>query len=738
MASKDSVMLRWSTAALIMSGYLALSAVPHIGPAVLVPPLIFIACARGAEYLHKTVPAYAVITRAVTVAYLCFLPLTIISLDILPAVTLLVCFIQVYTLLHQKQARNYYHLHLMSLFLLLAACVQTPDPAIGLIMVVFLVSAVWASLALRLAAEADRAGSATDPEIVGLDNLDQQAIHGKGDLGRVKIPLLAVALSLLAVLSTAFLFMLTPRIEAGMFGRGQQVVETTGLSDAVDLSSGSTIIEDTTPVMMIRFPDVPGGQASDESWLYWRVTTLSKYENNSWQRLRTGLHEPGIAHTERSGNGVSNENAELMRSPRDGKELVRQLIYMDTIPENGIPVMHLAQRVRITEQAKGKRLRWGRDSDYTVVLDKTGAVRRLNYEAWSEPGFPSAEALRTAPDYVPESDSARAANLLRHGLSADSVALASQITLGAENTYDKAIAIQSYLSGPDFLYSLNIPDMGTGSVIDVFINTTKLGHCQLFATAMSLMLRSQGVPSRVVSGYRGGEWQDSDKAYTIRANMAHLWVEVWFPDYGWVIFDPSPQPDYSTPSTIEQFSLLVSHMVLRSKMFWFQEVVGFDKTTQIERVRESSLAFIRGFSSEPESPDAPLDSPVEGGGNPLPILLLLCLTMLGGLWLGYRNRSGRPVNEFVLSRDQVQVVKLYLAFRRRLNKYGIDCRGKTAEELRDVLAAEQWGAPDAAMRLIACYNTVRFGGAPLQPGQLTSLKAALKELRPLDAGSAVS
>ncbi len=730
MDSKDAPMLRWSTAALVMSGYWALSAVPHIGPIVLLPPFFAVVCTRGAEYLHATYPAYGVASRALTVAYLCFLPLTVISLGVLPAVTLLVCFIQIYTLLHRKEARNYYHLHLMALFLLLAACVQTPDPVIALVMLSFLVSGVWASLSLCYSAEETRADSAVAAEIVGLDNLSHQACHGKTEIGRGNMMMTAAVLSVVMVGSTVLFFLLTPRIEAGLLGRSQQVVESVGLSESVDLSSGSTIAKDTTPVMMIRFPDEPGGQVFNSDWLYWRVATLGRYVGNSWQRQKGGLYDPGIA--PEPSNFSKRSPVEVQRTSRPKKKMVHQVIYLDDISEKSIPAMHLVQRIRIAEQTRGKRLRWGDDRDFSVVLDKTEDVRQLNYEVWSEPGSPSAEALRAAPDFEYDPEDRLSTVFLRNGLSEESIALVSQLVSDSENAYDKAMIIQSYLSGSEFLYTLSIPDMGSGSVIDSFINRTKRGHCELFATAMALMLRTQGVPTRVVRGYRGGEWREADATYTIRANMAHLWVEVWFPGQGWVIFDPSPRSNDASRTTLEMVSLFLSRAALKTKMFWFQEVLGFDRGAQIKRLRDFSFGLVRdivGAKKEGAESGGGHRTPARGGSGFFSFLLILGL--LGMVfWRLLRRSKGALTTEFTLNRDQVQVIRLYLALRRRLEKHGVDCKGKTAEEVRDTLTEGRWGAPDAAMDVLACYNTVRFGGVPLRSEQLVRLKRGLKELRP--------
>jgi len=739
--SKNLPMLRWSTAALVLSGYFALASVPHLGPLVLLLPLIAIALSSVGERLHTTYPIYGVITRALTIAYLCFLPLSVLTLSILNAVMLLVAFIQIYTLLHRKGPRNYYHLHLMSLFILLAACVQSPEPVIGLAMLGFLISAVWASLSLRLAAEEYRARDVMAPEMVGLDNLETQSIHGGIRFARGNMPLLSASLSAIMLAMTIVFFMFTPRIEAGIFGRNQDAMEMTGIPEEVDISGGAVIEQDTTPVMHVRFPDEPNGQVASPDLLYWRIATLGRYIENTWQRQRGTLFDPGIAHI---GYEVRNPDEHLLseglvsRTRREDRPLVRQEIYLDVIPPSGIPVLHLVQSVRITEQVRRKRVRWSRDGDLSVSLDRTSGVHHLNYEAHSEPGGPTAEELRAAPPFTYEEGDIQAASFLAHNLSEQSVALARQLTERAENAYDKAMEIIDHLNSPNYRYSLVIPDMGNVAVIDKFINETRMGHCELFGTALALMLRSQGVPTRVVSGYRGGDWSAADQAYIVRANMAHLWVEAWFPGVGWAIMDPSPQIDTLSTSRRDQFALFLSGMALRARMFWFQDVVGFDGASQVARLRDVSLGLVRDFLNREDEDSELLAASASASRRSwfdvltgLPMLFMTLAIFWAFVWWRRRPVDGA----FPLNRDQIKVVGLYMKLRRYLKRHGVDCRGKTAEELRAALEGERWGAPAAAIDLLECYNRVRFGGGPLRPGQLAELRRGLKKIRPREGVS---
>ncbi|MFC7325355.1 DUF3488 and DUF4129 domain-containing transglutaminase family protein [Halorubrum rutilum] len=108
---------------------------------------------------------------------------------------------------------------------------------------------------------------------------------------------------------------------------------------------------------------------------------------------------------------------------------------------------------------------------------------------------------------------------------------------GAENPYDRAVAIERYLR-EEYEYSLTVrkPD---GDVADAFLFEMDAGYCVYFATTMTAMLRSQGIPARFVTGYSEGERIGEDR-YVVRGQDAHAWVKAYFPGHGWVTFDPTP------------------------------------------------------------------------------------------------------------------------------------------------------------------------------------------------------
>ncbi|HET7466946.1 MAG TPA: transglutaminase domain-containing protein [Candidatus Dormibacteraeota bacterium] len=118
--------------------------------------------------------------------------------------------------------------------------------------------------------------------------------------------------------------------------------------------------------------------------------------------------------------------------------------------------------------------------------------------------------------------------------------LALDVTAGMTNPYDKATAIETFLRSGAFAYNLNPKQAPTGTdPMYYFLKTSREGYCQYFAMAMGEMLRSLGIPTRLVSGYGPGGIDEQTHRLIVRDEDAHAWVETYFPSYGWVPFEPT-------------------------------------------------------------------------------------------------------------------------------------------------------------------------------------------------------
>ena len=128
--------------------------------------------------------------------------------------------------------------------------------------------------------------------------------------------------------------------------------------------------------------------------------------------------------------------------------------------------------------------------------------------------------------------------------------LAARITRNATNDYDRVKAIEEWMAD-SYRYSTDSPVPPEGQdAVDHFLFETDVGFCEQFASATAVMLRSLGIPARVIAGYTPGYRNPFTGYYEVRNSDAHMWVEVWFPAFGWYEFDPT----FGIPPANESFT----------------------------------------------------------------------------------------------------------------------------------------------------------------------------------------
>jgi len=155
--------------------------------------------------------------------------------------------------------------------------------------------------------------------------------------------------------------------------------------------------------------------------------------------------------------------------------------------------------------------------------------------------------------------------------------LAQQLTNGQQTAYDKVKAIEAYLR--TYPYDLEVPAPPPDrDVADYFLFDLKKGYCDYYATAMVVLARASGLPARFVSGYAPGSYDISKAAYVVRELHAHSWVEIYFPQIGWIEFEPTAsQPEIEMPLSAkdvvdaqpdETATRLLNRFRLETLLFW--------------------------------------------------------------------------------------------------------------------------------------------------------------------------
>ena len=168
---------------------------------------------------------------------------------------------------------------------------------------------------------------------------------------------------------------------------------------------------------------------------------------------------------------------------------------------------------------------------------------------------------------------------------------------GAASPLDRARAIERALR-THYGYTLRLPDREVADPLAYFLFTRKQGHCEYFASAMTVLLRTLGIPSRLATGFQSGVYNSITDLWLIRASDAHTWVEAWIPGYGWRTFDPTPpDPNPTRFSLATQFGLYLD----AAETFWQDWVVSYDLGRQgalVDRIEQDARhTGIRWFDS---------------------------------------------------------------------------------------------------------------------------------------------
>lgn len=254
---------------------------------------------------------------------------------------------------------------------------------------------------------------------------------------------------------------------------------------------------------------------------YWRTNTYDRYDG----RAMTST----VATQRRYDGGAS-----LPPDPQAGRARLR-VDQEVTILSPGAGALFAADDplsfgVPATVDARGAA--W----DVAAVRPTTPLQRGQSYTVTSAVAVATAAQLAEAPrDYPEWLDRYRE---LPVGLPARVGELANQLTTEARNPYERALAIEDYLRAMTYSTHTPVPPESRDWV-DYFLFDSRIGYCDYFSTAMTVLLRTQGIPARVASGFASGTYDPQQGAWLVRESDAHSWVEAYFPGYGWVPFEPS-------------------------------------------------------------------------------------------------------------------------------------------------------------------------------------------------------
>lgn len=345
-------------------------------------------------------------------------------------------------------------------------------------------------------------------------------------------------------------FLLVPRLASPLWGAPDADQEArTGLSETMSPGQITELLVDDTPAMRVAFDDAPPA-AQDR---YFRTMVLWNFDGTTWSRGRSGVRLP-LEPVQAAGAGI-------------GYAITLEPTDRHWLPSLDVPIEAPAEA------------RLGTDH---VLIARTQVAQLHRYRA------------RSATRYVLEPelpDAARQRALaLPTGFNPRTRELAARWQAEGHD-HDGMVRAALDMFHAEFTYTLTPALLGRHSVDD-FLFGTREGFCEHYSSAFVVLMRSAGIPARVVTGYQGGWWNASDAYLLVRQSDAHAWAEVWLDQRGWVRVDPtaavSPaRIEFGASATNSSGSWMQAGWVreMRNRLdvvnrLWNEGIIRFDRLRQ--------------------------------------------------------------------------------------------------------------------------------------------------------------
>lgn len=377
-----------------------------------------------------------------------------------------------------------------------------------------------------------------------------------------KLPITSFVLLLFIVTLAVPLFFTFPRVGgAGLGGNLNNLAGFTGFSDSVKLGEIGKLQQNNEVVMRVRIE----GNADDLTGKYfrWRGVALDSFENQTWRKSRNNFIEPFVK---------TEKDFFIVDGAKDSNRLVTQTVYLEPLDT---PILFSLSR---PVAVQGSFPQVNKDAEGSLSTLKN-SFERTTYKIYSDVSLPDVANLRKDSSQYPITFQRYFQTPKR--LDQRIPELAAQVIrdANAQNRYDQARAVEKYLQ-TQFGYTLEMKAGGNDPLADFLFNVRE-GHCEYFASAMAIMLRTQGIATRVVNGFQQGEYNETADVFVVRQKDAHSWVEVYFPqERVWVPFDPTPSAGQFSQTAISGLTDRINKYVEALETFWIQYVVAFDNQEQ--------------------------------------------------------------------------------------------------------------------------------------------------------------
>ena len=638
-------------------------------------------------------------------------------------------------LLQVKSDRDWLFLYLISFFEVLLAAGLSASPTFLLSLGLYVFTALLAVVCFELR-KSSRVVPQSESRLLvankpGLLRRGRAGKSSKGARALRRLPLAAACL-FLAIFGLALpIFLITPRAAENMLSvpGGAASSGFTGFSDHVTLGDIGRLNESNQLVMRVR---VEAPARATNRLLRWRGVALDHFDGRHWSQSDAQTSYPD-----------SDGNLFKLGTTEDITRLTTQTFFVEPIDT---PVVFAAPRALALQGAFPYVRRDSEDG----LLSRPHPTERVTYTVHSDTYEPAPEQLRDEPFRYPAGTTP---NLRRPvedyvqlpaSLDTRVGSLAALVTARARarTPYEAARAIEAHLNsnayGGDYRYSLEMRAKGADPLSDFLFNV-RAGHCEYFATAMTVMLRTLRIPARVVNGFQTGEYNAAADAYVVRQADAHSWVEVYFPESdAWVTFDPTPADGRPAGTSGAGIMGAFRRYADALELFWIQHVVAYDRQGQRALARTISSQindYTRAASDSADGLGALFAVWFGGkGGGSLsgalgyvtsPFALApasLLLAGVGLLWMRRRGLFARGPK-----RDREQAARAVVEFYERMTA-ALSARGlKRRADQTPLEFAETVGTSEV-LAVTRAYNRVRYGAQDLTRAEAEEVERHLQRM----------
>ncbi len=635
---------------------------------------------------------------------------------ILSQLILLLCVIKLF---QRKGDRDWLFLYLMAFFEVLLGAALSISPLYLGSLILYLFVSVLAIIAFEIRKSA---------RIVD-KNQNKKTFQTSENLNNTpfrKLPVAAITLLFLIVAFATPMFFMLPRVGGAGFGANQGgVTGMTGFSNTVKLGEIGRIQQSDEVVMRVQ---IEGETQETFGGIRWRGVALDTFDNKNWSKKKAPPQNTLV----KGENGMFQVD-----TLRDRRFMVEQTVYLEPLDTTVLFGLPRPVAVQGNFQVVQKDA-YGRIDSFRNGLE------RISYKVFSDRWTPGVEALRNDnaayaaddADYlqIPEKFDARIGRL------------ATEVTRGKTNRYDKARAIENYLQ-TQFGYTLEQKAGGDEPLADFLFNVRE-GHCEYFATAMVMMLRTQGVAARIVNGFQRGEYNETADMFVVKQKNAHSWVEVYFPrERTWITFDPTPSVGQNlTENSAGMFDFARKYLDALEAL-WIQYFVSYDNQEQRSLFRSMKNSFtdfqsrttewLNEYQSKIQDwwRDVRGDKGFQASAWAIAYGAGYLIAFIAGFlilqWLYRRFKKFKFWQKFILwwtRKKQKSIVEFYERMERVLAKHGFE-RPPHQTPLEFAFAL---GMPEA-VSITEKYNRVRFGEKTLSGTEAEEIENWLDKLEKKEA-----